>query len=704
MIFRRLTALAVLLVPALALAQSTPPAVTLPTVIVTATSKTPEDVQSVPASVTAVTADTIRDAGVRIVSDAGLYAPNTVFQEFTARKLSNARFRGIGSSPSNPGVTTYIDGVPQLNVSTSSIELLDVDQIEFVRGPQSALYGRNTLGGLINITSSKPATAKWTYGAELPVGTFSAKEVRFRASGPVNDKVAVSGAFGKQVRNGYTVNDTTGRTVDDRNGTFAKAQMAWTINKNWDARTVYSYERDRDGDYALGDLAAIRKNPFHVTRDFEGYTNRNIHAITEILHAEGDRFAIHSSTGFVKWTTHDETDLDYTPLPLATRDNAEQAHQFTEEIRISSPTNAPVKVNDAIALRWLGGIELFTQDYNQNAKNHLAPFVLSPQIPFAVTQTSPAASINDSAVALFGQGVLTIHEKLDVTAGVRFDHQNSKAGLTTSYEPQIAPASNVNDTERFNDASPQFAAAYRVKPDVMAYGSVAKGFKSGGFNAAALPGSEAYDSEKAWHTEGGVKSTLMHGKVSADAAVFVINWDNMQLNVPNPFVPGQYYISNVGSAASSGVEFSVVGRPYPTVDVFGTYGFTHATFGDTAMSSGVSVAGNKVPYTPGHTAVIGTQVKRAVTSKVTAYGRAEAAFFGGFQYDDQNTASQDAYSIINLRGGARSQRVFLEMWLKNAGDSRYVPIAFSYPGLAPSGFIGEMGRPRTFGMSIGVNF
>ena len=77
-----------------------------------------------------------------------LYAPNVAFTEFTARKLSNARFRGIGASPANPSITTFFDGVPQLNANTSSIDLVDVDQIEFVRGPQSALFGRNALGGV----------------------------------------------------------------------------------------------------------------------------------------------------------------------------------------------------------------------------------------------------------------------------------------------------------------------------------------------------------------------------------------------------------------------------------------------------------------------------------------------------------------------------------------------------------------------------
>ncbi len=133
---------------------SQPPSrITLPTVTVTA-QKEPADPQELPVSVTTVLSGTIEDADITSVSDAGIYSPNAYFSEFTARKLSNPRFRGIGSSPSNPAITTYIDGVPQLNANSSSQEFLDVSQVEFVRGSQSALFGRNTLGGLININST----------------------------------------------------------------------------------------------------------------------------------------------------------------------------------------------------------------------------------------------------------------------------------------------------------------------------------------------------------------------------------------------------------------------------------------------------------------------------------------------------------------------------------------------------------------------
>src|SRR5262244_1388472 len=111
--------------------------------------KEKDDAQKLPVSVTGVSESVLRGAGVLKVSDAGILAPNTFFSEFTARKLSNARFRGIGSSPLNPGITTYIDGVPQLNTNSSNIEFLDIEQVEFVRGPQSALcrsyHGRDVL-------------------------------------------------------------------------------------------------------------------------------------------------------------------------------------------------------------------------------------------------------------------------------------------------------------------------------------------------------------------------------------------------------------------------------------------------------------------------------------------------------------------------------------------------------------------------------
>jgi len=186
----RLLAFVIALIPVSGRAQGTPspsqsvPSFQLPVLVVTA-QKEPADAQALPLSLTAVSEGILRNAGVEIISDAGIYAPNTEFTEFTARKLSNVRFRGIGASPANPAVATYYDGVPQLNANSASIDLLDVSQVEFVRGPQSALFGRNTLGGLINVTSAKPSLSGWTGSLSVPFANASSRDVRGSIAGPV---------------------------------------------------------------------------------------------------------------------------------------------------------------------------------------------------------------------------------------------------------------------------------------------------------------------------------------------------------------------------------------------------------------------------------------------------------------------------------------------------------------------------------------
>ena len=194
----------------------------------------------------------------------------------------------------------------------------------------------------------------------------------------------------------------------------------------------------------------------------------------------------------------------------------------------------------------------------------------------------------------------------------------------------------------FSNVSPQFAAAYRLQPDQMLYVSAGSGFKAGGFNPASPPGSEGYDEEHTWNLEGGWKSTWAGGRVVANAAVFFIDWEDLQLNLPNPFVPAQFYIANVGGATSRGVEFELTARPEAWIDVFGSFGYTRATFKDGTISSGLDVTDNKLPNTPKFTFSAGAQVVRPVTEKVSVYGRGEIASYGEFFYDDLNRASQDA--------------------------------------------------------------
>ena len=686
--------------------QGNQPAATfqLPPLVVTA-QKEPADPQALPLSLTTVAKPTLQNAGINIVSEAGAYAPNVSFTEFTARKLSNARFRGIGSSPANPSITTFFDGVPQLNANTSSIDLVDVDQVEFVRGPQSALFGRNALGGLINVTSVRPSLSTWSGSLSVPFANVDARDVRGSVGGPLVANtlgMGVSLQYGR--RDGYTVNDMTGNDLDSRSAFAGKGQLLWTPMRSWETRVIINGERDRDGDYALSDLGGLRQNPYHTARDFEGFTHRDIFATTILNRHEGANLTLSATTGFLKWKTVDATDLDYTPLPLVTRDNAEESFQFTQEVRVANAVNAPLDLSDSVAVKWQGGVFFFTQNYDQNATRNFSAGFLSPFLPFPVTQTSPQADLDDVGIGLFGQGVVTVSERLDLTAGLRFDHEQKDANLNVFFTPAIAPPQQTVADEGFSNVSPQFAAAFHVQPNRTVYFSVANGYKAGGFNAASPPGTELYDEEHTWNFEGGVKTMWANGRVAANAAVFRIDWEDMQLNLPNLFAPGEFYIANVGGATSSGVELELNARVHPNVDVFGGIGYTKAEFKDDSISGGLAVGGNTVPNTPDYTASLGIQLSRNLTQGASLYGRAEAIFTGAFEYDELNTERQDAYSLTNFRAGVRGRFVFVEGWIRNAFDTKYIPLAFAYGALAPSGFIGEMGRPRTFGISAGVGF
>ncbi len=674
----------------------------IPPINVTA-QKEEEDKQKIPVSVTAVPRDTIESAGVRIVSEAAIFAPNTYFSEWSARKLSTAHYRGISASPANPAITTYLDGVPQISENSSNIELLDVDQIEFVRGPQSALFGRNTLGGLVNITSTRPVSDAWTGAFSVPFGNHGAWNVRGSASGPVvRDKLSVGFSLAQVNRDGFTVNDVTGNTIDDRSAFSAKGQMLWTPAPAWETRVIVTGERARDGDYALNDVAALRANPFHAARDFEGEANRDIFGTTIQARHTGPRYTFASTTGFVNWETQDVTDLDYTPMPLLRRNNAENDFQFTQELRFASADSAPVRVADNTQLRWQAGVFLFTQNYEQDAVNSYAPFVVAP---IALDQHTPRANLDDVGVGVFGQTTLTLRERLDLVAGARVDYESKSALLETFFEPAIAiaPPTTVDADESFSNVSPQVSVAYRFQPDTSGYFTVANGYKAGGFNPASPSGSESYGEEHTWNFEGGLKTLLADGRVSANVSVFHIDWQDLQLNLPNPNVPAQFYIANVGGATSTGVELEINARAAEGLDVFTSVGVTNAEFSDGSSSSGVNVAGNTIPNVPEYTASAGLQYGRAVGS-ATLVGRADFVFYGAFQYNDQNSLGQEAFSLVNLRFGVTAGFLTADILMRNAFDTRYIPIAFPYPGFAPSGFMGEMGAPRTIVASAGVRF
>jgi iron complex outermembrane receptor protein len=324
-------------------------------------------------------------------------------------------------------------------------------------------------------------------------------------------------------------------------------------------------------------------------------------------------------------------------------------------------------------------------------------------VPFSVEEHSPESDLDDRGAGVYGEGTMTFGGRVDATIGVRADRENKKATLNTFYFPTfLAPANAVVAKKDFTDVSPQFTLAYRPAPRRTLYATAARGFKAGGFNAASLPGSEAYGEEHSWNYEAGFKGSWLGDRVAVSGALFYLDWRDLQVNVPNPFVPAQFYLVNAGHADSKGFEIEGAARPLADLDFFGSLGYTSAHFGDDTSSGGVDVSGKRLPNTPNYTATGGVQYTKPVSGAASVYGRAEIVRYGDYEYDQANTAGQDAFSLAHFRAGVRMGNTFFEGWVRNAADTKYVLTAFPYQ--TPSGFIGENGPGRTFGIRAGLDF
>ena len=679
------------------------PSVRLEPVVVTA-EKREELLQNVPQSVTVVSGRTIEEAGITSVKDAAYLAPNTLMQEFTARRLSFPFIRGIGSGRNSPAVTTYIDGAPQISFATSSQELIDIDRIEFLRGPQGTLYGRNTLGGVINILTRRP-TNDFVFTPSATIGNYDLQDYRMSFSGPIErDKLYIGLSGGYSSRDGYTINDVTGDDLDSREAYFGRAQLLWTPSDHLDVRLILGGERARDGDYALGDLNQIRQDPHHVAHDFQGSTRLDIVEPSLVATYHGYAADFTSITSLQYWQSKDVTDLDASPADILRRSNAEDQDAFTQEFRVASLPDQPARLSKEAKLTWLAGAFFFASDYNQDASNEFRPGAIAIGVPITFSQFQEA-DLTDYGAALFGQTTLTLWDKLDLTAGLRFDFEYKEADLNNFASIILIPPTSESPNDNFAQVVPKVGIAYHWLSDLMTYANAAQGFKSGGFNAGAPAGKTGFDPETSWTYEVGVKKSWLKDRLITNLAAFYLDWRDMQLDVPTGS-PGVFFIDNAGSATSKGLELEVTARPVDGLDVFGGFGYVDATFDSYTQPSGISAAGNDLPFAPHTTWNIGTQYSVKIYNDLRIYARADATGIGHYFYDASN-AEGDGYTLANFRLGigenSAKRNWRLEGWMRNAFDQDYVPLAFPFT-LAPSGYVGEAGAPQTYGVTLSIEF
>ena len=676
--------------------------VKLTTVKVTA-EKREENVQDIPASITTLSETEIEDAQVWSTDDLIGMVPNLFMIKTGNHSMGGfMSIRGITSwMAGEPTVGFYIDDV---YYSTFDTELLDVKRIEVLRGPQGTLYGRNTEAGVINVISNTPSDDKWQGLLSADIGNYNTQTYRARVSGPVvKDKFLIRLAAKQRFSDGYFNNTYLQDDSADKNNDFSgRATAVWTPADRWDLRLSSEMNRFRDGNACFAPLDQVYSNPHDVTADNNGESDYDSAGYAFRLGYKGDAFNLTAITALRNEERTENNDVDFSPMYLMRLDNDTTDDLLSQEIRVTSP-------NDGRAFEWLLGFYYFTQEQDLTTDMSMRqptplPPPLPPMPPFSWIRKSDT-DIN--GYAFFGQGAYRFFDKLKVTLGLRYDHEDKDFSAKQYYDPDLSmfgmtPIS-VKDDAAWNEWLPKFSVDYTFRQGLMTYASVARGYKSGGFNTLAPASEMSYDPEYTTNYEVGLKSAWLDNRFILNLSVFHIDWSDQQIEQQS--YP-ESITRNAGKSTSQGFELEMAAIPLRGLHLSCGLGYVDATFDEytddiidpsTGAKTGtVDYAGNRIPNVPEYTFNLAAQYRGAEGF----FARASLNGVGPFYWDTANSQEQSAYQLVNAKVGWEWERIQFYFWGKNVFDENYATRAFEMGGT----WFGRAGDPQTYGVTLQGRF
>lgn len=707
-------------------------------IIVTARGRE-EQLSKAPIAVTAFSSKTIEDARIKDVADFIGITPNVSVVEAQSAGISFITIRGIsqvrnGESP----VAVVTDGVQQISPRQFSSDLFDVQQIEVLRGPQGALYGRNAIGGAIVITSKQP-TNDFHVSAEASAGNGDDYRGEASISGPiVKDALLfrIAGSarnFGGLLHNVYL--DQTMDRVHDRNvrGQL-KAFLSPTITA--DLRASYTRTTAIPNPYqyqptlfaAPGSCFADPANPFGgptpdadvVSRRFcannRGYDLRTIADASLRLEMKQDWGTVTNTFAVVQ--TKENVKSDQFPYTASrnvfgvvdgTQTQYENEKAWQDDFRIASP--------DSARLRWMAGAYYLktTRFISTTTGSDLGKGIISifrqPDYASTINPTTSFLADNNhnEAYAFYGNVAYDLTEQLDVEFAYRYDHDHRHqmisplgsagvpAGCTAA---ATAACSRTND---FHKSQPKVTVNFKPTSNLTLFADYGVGFRSGQFNqsgaaaAANLPGVfDLVKQESATTAEAGFKSSFLNGHLH-------INGSGYYTKDKNPFyfvfvgAVGAQILVNIDKVDLYGGELEATFTPFKGLDLFANYGITHSKIKRFAFN--LADVGNRAPYIPKDGGTIGGQYRLPVTARMNLFGRAELEHHGKQYWDPENATPRSGFELINLHGGVESAdaRWSITGYVRNLTDKKY-------NAEFVSGGFAQPAEPRTFGVEVRTSF
>ncbi len=655
-------------------AQAQDASLSLDSIQVTA-NKIEENPQEIPQSLTALDDSALLERGIKESQDLYQSSPNLHLNKIGPMSTTSfASMRGVVASMTGaPVVGVFVDGV---YYPSTDIDLIDIERIEILRGPQGTLYGRNTAAGAINIITKKP-TGKIGGKIGVDYGAYQDRSIDFMLNGTILPEklyTRISGQYGAS--DGYFESSTgdndhinESKNLNLRSNFYLIASDSLSLDISAD---IQSYRSN----YAeFNSLENFKKAPHKIDGNFLGRADKDAQGISLKADYDMDSLRLTSITSYRHENIHNDNDIDFTAVNMMNLYTQVETKTLSEELRL-----AP---SESSALRWLVGLHLFHEE--ANAKNDFE------FVPFSILSQQEGKT-NTLGTALFAQASYDLSDSLTLGTGIRYDREKKDFDYSWHGGAMMGYTEQSGSSEKsFNALLPKASLSYKIDENLMPYLSVAKGFKSGGFNLNSNPG-EAYDSEYTWNYEAGIKSSWLSNQLELNLAAFKIDWEDIQVEMPS--YP-DYVIQNAGEATSKGFELEARAKLTQDLSLFGGVGYTAAKF-DSYTQGGNDYSGKYVPNVPKTTYNLGATYRFLDGYFISA----EYIGTGKIYYDFANTQSQSSYHTINAKIGYQNKRFTAYLWGKNLTDEEYFTRAFNMSGA----MYGRMGDPRRIGLSMAWNF
>ena len=657
-----------------------------------------EIIQDVPISLTVLTEDELEDADITTFDGIAGNVPN--FSSFSATGSRNFLYysiRGLSNRnfSSRDPVAFYVDDVPYDYGGFLNLDLPDLEQVEVLRGPQNTLYGRSSQAGAVIITTRKP-TNELSFNSAVSYGSEENVDLRAGVSGPiVGDELfyRLSGSYGR--RDGYYNNSFLDEEYDEQSGGTGRAQLRWTPTDEWDISFNASAEEYRDGAFPF--VALDDDDPFEIEQDFNGFSNLNTDSQSiRVAYLQPD-FQVTSITTRRFSDQVADTEFDRTTADVFRFLQGYDATVWTQELRVQSPDNAE-------RLQWIVGGYFESRESDNNGSgaffgNDVAAVFGDEVIPGSSTIT--IAEANDTTWAGFGQVSYRPVDPLSLTAGLRYEKNDSEISLQQIFQAPGFPDTilqEFNDVEQSSDAVlPRFTVDYRLSPEALIYSSISRGYRPSGVNIDA--DNEAglrFGAERSWNYEVGVKTTWLDDRLAANLSFFHNPVSNYQVATFDPITVTTDRVLNT-DASITGLEFDVRATPVEGLNIIAGFGWADAEFGNfTDPNTGANLDNNSLPYAPDFTYNLAAQYQ----ASFGLFARLELQGVGQTFFDIENELEQGSYAVVNARLGYEFNQYGVYVFANNLFDTRYIIQGIELGNLEG----GSFGEPATYGVQFRASF